>query len=320
MKNGNSISFLFLGGAKRVSMAQLFTQACKSRGFGCKIYGYELDTHVPLSIVADKIIKGLRWSDPEIFKHLDSVCAENDIDIIVPFVDGAVGIAADYTQRHNNKIFSPVCSRDLAETMFDKTLSAKLFHQHSLPVPATFSEAEYSIPLIAKPRHGSASKGIIEIDNQYQLDKVLANSGKYLIQERIVHKEEITVDCYVGVNDGEIYAISPRIRREVSGGEVVSTQTISNQTLAELCRHTIMCTGLRGAVTIQFLYDKDSDRYLLMEINPRLGGGAVASVHAGADIPGLVIDEFKGHPLHYQNAEDGIRTDRYLADVVYKID
>jgi len=33
---------------------------------------------------------------------------------------------------------------------------------------------------------------------------------------------------------------------------------------------------------------------MIMEINPRLGGGAVAAVHAGADIPAMIISEALG--------------------------
>ena len=36
---------------------------------------------------------------------------------------------------------------------------------------------------------------------------------------------------------------------------------------------------------------------MLMEINPRLGGGAVCTVHAGGDIPGFILDELLGRPM-----------------------
>ena len=55
--------------------------------------------------------------------------------------------------------------------------------------------------------------------------------------------------------------------------------------------------SLRGPVTLQFLHDLDRNRYLLMEVNPRLGGGVVCSIYAGAPITDYIIDESRGITL-----------------------
>ena len=52
--------------------------------------------------------------------------------------------------------------------------------------------------------------------------------------------------------------------------------------------------GFEGPVTIQFIHDKAHGRYLLMEINPRLGGGVVCSINAGAAIPEMILTEWLG--------------------------
>ena len=51
---------------------------------------------------------------------------------------------------------------------------------------------------------------------------------------------------------------------------------------------------LRGPVTLQFLHDLDNDRYLLMEVNPRLGGGVICSIYAGAPIADYILKEAVG--------------------------
>lgn len=65
----------------------------------------------------------------------------------------------------------------------------------------------------------------------------------------------------------------PRKRLEVVGGEVSRTVTLRDDRIMELSRKVIERLHLRGAVTLQFLRDITTDRMLLMEINPRLGGG-----------------------------------------------
>lgn len=317
LKIPGCISMLFLGGAKRVAMARLFKDAAAKRGLECKIVGYELDAHSALA-AEGLIVEGLRWKDPEILNHLNSVVKEHNIDIIIPFVDPAVGVAADFVADNNTiSVFSPVAARAFADKMFDKVAAAELFEANNIPIPATWKQGDkYSTPLIAKPRFGSASKGIIEINSQQELDDIV-NKTDYLIQERIDRREEITIDCYAATTNGKIVCTSPRIRREVAGGEAVRTITIADDTATTLAHQVIEKANLCGAITVQLIRDLDNNRLLVMEVNPRLGGGAVASVHAGADIPGLIIDDCLGATLYSQQPTAGVETVRYLADVVF---
>lgn len=314
-KVSGRIAFLFLGGAKRVAMARMMKKAAANRGLQCDIFGYELDSHSALASEG-RIYEGLRWSDPGIFADIDEIVCREKIDIVLPFVDGAVGIAAEYADKHASEpVFCPVSHRALVDTMFDKVAAAELFERLSLPVPATWRPGAPCGHLIAKPRFGSASKGIVNIDSLQQLYGL--QQSKYLIQERIDRREELTVDCYGGLRDGCIAAVSPRLRCEVAGGEVVRTETLDDADADSLVRRTLVATGLRGAVTVQLIRDLDTDRLMLMEINPRLGGGAVASVHAGVDLPGLIIADALGEALTAQRAMPGVETVRYLADVVF---
>lgn len=125
----------------------------------------------------------------------------------------------------------------------------------------------------------------------------LENFNDYLVQEYLENKEEYTVDCYVS-QKGEILTVVPRCRLEIMGGEVTRTITCRNAKLDELSRKVINTFNLRGPVTLQFLHDLDKDRYLLMEVNPRLGGGVVCSIYAGAPIADYIIDESRGITLN----------------------
>ena len=142
-------------------------------------------------------------------------------------------------------------------------------------------------------------------------------ADKYLIQERIDHREELTVDCYVGMATGEILAVSPRLRAEVSGGEVVRTETVDDSAAVVLASQVLTASGLRGAVTVQLIRDLDTGRLMVMEVNPRLGGGVTASIHAGADIASLIVRDSRGLTLSPVAATPGVETVRYLADVVF---
>ena len=72
-----------------------------------------------------------------------------------------------------------------------------------------------------------------------------------------------------------------------------------------------------GAVTVQMMRDLDTNRLMLMEINPRMGGGAVCSVAAGADIPSLILREVLDLPPVEQHWQAGVQIARYLDEVVF---
>ncbi len=308
------LNILFLGGAKRVSMARHFKAAGTRLGLEPGIVSYEAEPDVPIAIEGEVVI-GKRWSDPDVVDDIRRVMREKECSIVVPFVDGAVAVAADVAAGQND-IFAPCSSAGLSQSMFDKVLAAGQFDKAGIPTPRTYAPGD-SFPLIAKPRTGSASKGIVKLCDEASLS-ALENPQDYIIQEFIENAEEYTVDCYVSVLTGEICAVVPRVRMAVEGGEVVRTMTVDNPALVALSRHTLSALGLRGAVTLQFICDRTRpERMLLMEINPRLGGGAVCAIHAGADLAEMILSESTGIPAKPSAYRPLTEIFRYRAEVVF---
>lgn len=303
------VRILFLGGAKRVSMAEKFIAAGQHLGLDVEIFSYELCGEVPIATTATILI-GKKWKDVGIYDDLHMQVTAHGIDIMVPFVDGAVEVAARYRDLYGD-VAVPVGDAAGAARMFDKVETDSLFRKLGLPVPSA-----HSFPLIAKPRFGSASKGIKIVEDAYGLANI-SNRQDYLLQEYISPKEEITVDCYVSLS-GEVIVTVPRYRIETQGGEASVTETFRDPKVEMLARETLRQTGLLGAVTIQMLRDLRDSRLMLMEINPRLGGGAVCSCHAGANLPEFMLRDLLGFPLHpCDDWKGNIRVCRYFSEVAF---
>ncbi|MDE7146274.1 MAG: ATP-grasp domain-containing protein [Duncaniella sp.] len=310
-----TLNVLFLGGAKRVSFGRKLIEAAERRGLNLKIFSYELDLEVPVAAIGE-VIPGRKWTAPDLLEHLHDVVDSYKIDVLLPFVDGAVGVAGLYMETYGD-VWAPVVDPSMAERLFDKVESAKIFEKHGIPVPLTISADCELLPLIAKPRHGSASKGIKVIENAKDFRKIQECADDYLIQEYIRNRIEYTVDCYISMS-GEVVCVSPRVRLEVIGGEVSKTMTVADEEILLASRMVIESLNLRGAVTLQFLRDKDTGRLMLMEINPRLGGGVVCSIHAGADIPGMIVEEAMGKiPAPATEIKPGTLICRYFEEVVF---
>lgn len=310
----SKLTILMLGGARRVSVAELLAQSGRRFGYEVEIVSYELLGQVPIASVG-KVVKGLRWTDPGVEEDIARVAREYDARIILPFVDGAIEVASRCRELLPD-VFIPVSEPGTAALMFDKVTAAKAFKEAGLPIPPTYTVLNAELPAIAKPRHGSASRGIKVFYNMEELMH-LENLSDYLIQEYLENCEEYTVDCYVD-GGGRILCTVPRRREEVMGGEVTRTRTCRIDELVSMSHRVIGAFSLLGPVTLQFLHDLDTGRYLLMEVNPRLGGGVVCSIYAGAPIADYIIGESLGVTLsECDDWSDNTLMTRYLKEVIF---
>lgn len=308
-------TILMLGGSRRVSMAELLKKSGERLGIKVSVIAYELDSKVPIALEG-KVVKGKKWDDPDVLADIRHVVNEYDVDVILPFVNGAIEIAS-LCKENIPEVFVPVSDFATTSRMFDKVEAAKLFKDAGFPIPRTYSVLDNEMPAIAKPRKGGSSRGIKVF---YDVDDLmnLANLDDYLVQEYIEHNKEYTVDCYVSTS-GEIMVTCPRERLEVMGGEVTRTVTCRNEHLIEMSRKVIEHFKLTGPVTMQFLHDLDRDRYLLMEVNPRLGGGVICSIYAGAPIPDYILSESLGIKMEKCNDwTDGVLMARYQKEAIFQ--
>lgn len=309
---------LMLGGAKRVGMAKLFVETAGRMGFDARLYSFELGEDVPIASVAE-VITGGKWSDPDLSAQLHDACRDKSIDIILPFVDGAVEVASAFCQSVPD-VWSPVSRPEVCRAMFDKKLADDMLRAADVPLPRVVTGGEPQFfPVIAKPRTGSASKGIVVVENMDQWRGLNLDVDRYIVQEYIANRREYTLDCYID-RKGDIKAISPRVRLEVVGGEVSRTVTVDLPEGVEIARCAIKAADLRGAVTVQLIENLDNGRLMLMEINPRLGGGAVCSVYAGVNLPAMIIDDWKGREVVSAVPKPGIEMTRYMQEVVFAPD
>lgn len=307
-------TILMLGGSRRVSLADLLKESGRRFDTEVEIVAYELNLEVPIALTG-KVVRGLKWDDPDVVDDIARVIEEYQVNIILPFVNGAVEVASLCKERFPN-VFVPVSDFRLTSRLFDKVEAAKIFKDAGFPIPKTYSVISNEMPAIVKPRKGGSSRGI-QVFRDVEDLMHLENLDSYIIQEYIEHNREYTVDCYVD-GSGRILTTVPRERIEVLGGEVNRTKTCRIEPIIELARRVIEKCGLTGPVTLQFLHDLDRDRYLLMEVNPRLGGGVICSIYAGAPITDYILGEALGRPLKpCDDWNDDVLMARYLEEAIF---
>lgn len=308
------ITVLLLGGGRRVSIAGLLKKSGTRIGYEVEIVSYELNLRMPISIEG-KVEQGLPWNDPDIVADIVRVATEHEATIVLPMVDGAIEIAAK-CREFLPDVYIPVSDFEISSKMFDKVEAAKAFKAANLPIPQTYSVINAEVPAIAKPRKGTSSRGIKVFHNMDELMH-LDNLQDYIVQEFIENFKEYTVDAFIST-EGEIMVTVPRLRIEVQGGEATRTETVRNERLQSMARDVIEAFSLRGPVNIQFLHDLDRDRFLLLEVNPRLGSGVVCSIYAGAPITDYILQESLRVPLRpCDDWSDHTLMARYQKEVIF---
>ncbi|MBL7813063.1 MAG: ATP-grasp domain-containing protein [Bacteroidetes bacterium] len=311
MMSSAPVHILFLGGAKRVSLAEHLIQSGKEKGIPVHIYSYELNKEVPISETAT-ILEGRRWADPGLLAHLEKCIRDHQIRMVIPFVDPATVVASELKKRIP-ELFIPASPAEISRLFFSKIKTQKWCIENHIPVP---QETQSEFPLIAKPDAGSASKGIEILTDQNALVLFLeSHSGEEYLIQKYVRATEYTVDAYRSITDGTICYMVPRIRLEVQGGEAIKSRTVRYPEMEELSRKIIEKAGLYGAITLQFLEENGSRQIYFMEVNPRFGGGVVTGLGAGLDIFNCLLTDAAGEPGKEQSWEDNVLMMRRFKEI-----
>ena len=292
-----SKSIYFLGAGNRFTLIEKFIAAAAQLNLELSLVSFEKsNTQPPISDLIP-INFDLNFGAPEFKTTLKSLIKENSIDLVIPMHDA---------------FFSSDCfvvSKEIMTTLDAQILSDKIKLKQiciDLEIPSA-NNTPGLFPKIIKPRQGYGSRNIKIVYTERELKSY--NSSNYLFED-IISGSESSVDVYFSRFDKRFCAIG-RDRLRIEGGEVVHSITrelthIERETIEKINREY----ELVGPYNFQFIGKEE----LLMEINPRFGGGATISMSAGWNAVYWIIEEYLfGEPFvapnKYSHVE-GIRSRR----------
>lgn len=282
------ISILFLGASKRVTLIEQFRAAADSLDVELTIFSAEKEERFyPISGVVDKVLSAPLFSDELFQVWLDNVISKYSIDIVIPNMDSATVALSKYRENGTSPAWLVVSSYGLCEKMNDKVLANNYFIEKSIP---TFDNTSY-YPKIIKDKLGYGAKNQKIIYNKQELDEYLDRIDDYIVQDYLPG-DETTVDLYF-TRTGKLHGYVLRDRLEVSDGEVMECITReANEDEKRLIEKISMLGQWEGCITLQYI--RYQDKYYVVEINPRFGGGATCSIASGLNMPKYILQEFLG--------------------------
>src|ERR1035437_7809515 len=270
----------------------------------------------PLSaagLLADKFEVVPRPDDPAFVDHVLDLCDRYSIQHVAALIDPELPVYANARSRFEERGHQVwVSSPDVVALGRDKWLFHTWLKQHDFVSPLTaqvraLSAAAFAGPVVAKPRDGSSSIGLLRGQSlgELPLDKL---TDDYIVQT-IVPGYEVTVDFAVG-QAGQLLGISARRRLEVRAGEVSKAVTIEHELVrSEIERFAALLPGALGVLNVQLFVDDIAGAVHFIELNPRFGGGYPLSWQAGARFP-LALANPTDHPTR-RDGRPGVVMLRY---------
>lgn len=217
------------------------------------------------------------------------------------------------TKLKKHGVYPVVSDRKILEICRDKIYTFRhLSKSFDLPFTTLNPEEIDTFPIIAKPRFGKGSRDVLQVNDITELQFVSSRYSNMIYQEYLPG-DEYTIDVMSDLDGNPIVAV-PRIRLQTKSGISTKGKIILDSKLIEESMKIVTKLRIIGPSCIQMKKDK-FDRFRLVEINPRLGGGTIFTTLAGANFPQMIIDLVEGKTVSPPKISE-ITVLRYFEEIV----
>jgi carbamoyl-phosphate synthase large subunit len=310
---------LFSSVGRRAQLIECFRESLRDLGFSGGILGMDCSKIAPAAYLVDEFFHVPCCTDPEFVPRVLDICLKRRVNLVVPTIDTELAVYAACSEKFARAgIAVLVSSPETVEICSDKIRTHDWFVQNGLPTVRQATPQEvlrdlgtWRFPLIAKPRWGSASAGVVRVYSAEMLLAISHERHDLIIQELAIGQEH-TVNLLVD-RSGQCVCAVPHLRMEVRAGEVSKATTVKHAGLMDLTRRVVQhLPDAYGPLNIQAFIGPEN-RIMLIEINPRFGGGFPLAFRAGAHFPRWILEELLGiaPPSSFTNWQEGLAMFRY---------
>ena len=177
----------------------------------------------------------------------------------------------------------------------DKLRTAEFLEQHELAHPRTILASDVhrqrfvddvGFPLIAKPRFGHGSRGIVRCTSIDDLEQIAGRGEEYVFQQLLGDDDhEFTVGV-IGTEDGEVLG-SIVLRRWLAAGQTGACQVVDEPAIAAYAEAVARAARPRAYINIQLRLR--AAQPVAFEINARVSSSTGFRGLAGFNEPELIL-------------------------------
>lgn len=292
-----------------------FRSALRGRG---ALLGADLDEDAAGLKAGDVALVSPPRTSAEFVPWVLDTCGRRGVSLIVPLHEGDLEILDDARASLDATGVVLLGSSSLpAMTYADKFILARQLADHGIPAPPTFLADEViqgtvvlEGPIIIKARRGRASEGLARLESPEMLPDILrGRPHDAFVVQREVRGEEYGMDI---VNDlgGEFAAVLVRRKLRMRCGETDRAETVDAEPFLSIGALVSGFTGHLGPFDIDLIAGKEG--HVVLDINPRFGGGYIFNHVAGSDVPAAILGWLRGsvEAVRHLEYRAGVRSQR----------
>lgn len=321
------MNILFTSVGRRSYLVQYFKEVLGNSG---EVHVANSSPISPAFLVADKSVVTPLIYDADYISFLLEYCKNNYIDAVISLFDIDLPILAKNRDRFEELGTTVVVSNyETIEICNDKWKTFCYLKENGLEVPETFISLEEAVrnlqsecisyPVMVKPRWGMGSIAVFEAENEEELrifyEKTKRNIQntylKYesavdieksvLIQEKL-KGQEYGLDVINDLNGNYVTTIA-KMKYAMRSGETDCAVTVDKPGLKRLGEKLSSMMHHRANLDVDVFVVED--KYYVLEMNARFGGGYPFSHIAGVNLPLAIVKWLKD-----ESVENEILTER----------
>lgn len=243
--------------------------------------------------------------EDEYLAGIRRICADEKVSLILPGSESELLVLSRHREALRAETGAIVVASppEVLDVALDKFETCRFLESAGLNFPryarsddATGIEKliqETGFPLIAKPCHGTGSRGVVKVHSRPELNIVLKSGMAMVLQECLEpEEEEYSVEVYTLGNGQPVGAICYR-RKQLIAGDTCRARILSHPAAEAEALAVVQALQPAGPCNVQLRVTKRGP--VTFEINPRFSGGVSMRAHFGYNEVEMAIRDLVRH-------------------------
>lgn len=329
------MNVLLTCGGSRQYMLQAFKDAIGDCGV---VLTCDAAADAPALQLADKGFLVPEISDPLYVATLLELCRHEHVHLLIPAMEQELVLLARCRADFESVgTLALVSAPDIVDRCYDKVAAAAFLDRCGVLVPRTYLSLDAAraalwsgdagFPMVVKPRWGVSSTGLMFAGDEDELEwswrlvgRIAGRSTPAAPSASDPERSVLIQECVAGeeygfdvVNDlhGRYAATLVRRKLRMKGGQTDRAETVAPEAIGTMGERIGRGLGHIGVLDCDAIQSRSG--LVVLDINPRIGGGYPFSHLAGANVPAALLAWAGGHTAlpEWLRAEPNIRGARH---------
>ena len=314
------MNLLILSPGRRVEIVEYFKETFHKEGRN--VYTLDMSPLAPALYAGDEYFR-IDKDFNNLGLYVDNIleiCKKKNITAILTLIDPELVLLSNYKEKFEAQGITIILSDiEFIKETFDKFGFFNTYRDTIKLVDTVgsyedalgkLSTGEWTYPLFAKLRDGSASIGIMKINYEADFETTRYNP-KYIYQP-FIKGCEFGVDAYFDMVSGELVSLFMKKKLAMRAGETDKAISVKNSDVLTEVLKISKIKGLRGPIDID-VFVSDNGEVFINEINPRFGGGHPHAYGCGVNFMQLILNNLNGtaNTPVFDNYKEGVLMLKY---------